>query len=164
MAWSIAALVVLLNLTCAYAKKQPELNVEVFKAETIHWTSYWKDEGSSGTTTTNCSGNDTGSNVSVNCKSETTGARQATSTPIYHTQVNMLVKMPDGNTAPMQCHFPPPWARCFQPQLGTYSAKINNRNIYLMIPQITGKQKYNKDGTLKEAAKTQIVEMKFSFQ
>lgn len=82
------------------AKDQPQLTVEVLKAETVHWTTYWHDSGSAGTTTTDC-------NVySASCTSTTQGARPASSTPIYHTQVNVLVKMPDGNTVPMQCHYP----------------------------------------------------------
>jgi hypothetical protein len=88
----------------------------------------------------------------------------ASATPIYHTQVNLLVKMPDGNTVAMQCHYPPVWATCIEPQLTTYPAKINGHNIHLLIPVVTGKPKYNKDGTLKQPGKTGTEEVKFSFR
>jgi hypothetical protein len=144
----------------AQAKDKPQLTVEVLQAETVHWTTYWRDNGSAGTTTTDCNLYDT----SVSCTSTTEGARPASSTPIYHTQVNLLVKMPDGNTVPMQCHYPPIWATCVQPELGTYAANINGHNIHLLIPVFTGKAKYNNDGTLKKPAKTGIKEVKFSFR
>jgi hypothetical protein len=72
--------------------------------------------------------------------------------------------MPDGNAVPMQCHYAPIWATCFQPELGTYPAKINGHNIHLQVPVLTGKPKYNKDGTVKKPAKTGIQEVKFSFR
>ena len=68
----------------------------------MHWTTYWHDNGSAGTTTTNCDMYDN----SASCTSTTQGSRPASSTPIYHTQVNLLVKMPDGTTVPMQCKRP----------------------------------------------------------
>ena len=68
------------------------------------------------------------------------------------------------STVPMQCHYPPIWASCIQPELGTYTAKINGHNIHLLIPIVTGKPKYNKDGTLKQPAKTGTAEVKFSFR
>ena len=154
----IAAATVL--VAAAQAKDQPQLTVEVLKAETVHWTTYWQDNGSAGKTSTDCDVYDT----SVSCTSTTQGARPASTTPIYHTQVNLLVKMPDGNTVQTQCHYPPIWATCFQPELGAYSAKINGHNIHLLIPVVTGKPKYNKDGTLKKAAKTETEEVKFSFR
>jgi|SRR6185437_714914 len=149
--------------TLALCGDQPKLTVEVLKAETVHWTTYWNTPASSGTTTTNCSGNDDGSNTNVNCTSTTSGQHAASSTPIYHTQVNLLVKMPDGNTLSMQCHTPPIWATCFQPNLGNYSAKINGHNVHLLIEVTDGRPKYNKDGTIKKPAKTKIEEVKFSF-
>jgi len=147
-------------VAAAQAKDQAELTVEVLKAETVHWTTYWHDNGSAGTTTTNCDLYDT----TASCTSTTQGARPASSTPIYHTQVNLLVKMPDGTTVPVQCHYPPVWATCFEPKLTTYAAKINGHNIHLLIPVTTGKPKYNKDGTLKKPGKTGIEEVKFSFR
>jgi hypothetical protein len=49
----------------------------------------------------------------------------------------------------MQCHYPPVWATCFEPQL---------------IPVVTGKPKYNKDGSLKKAGKAGTQEVKFTFR
>jgi hypothetical protein len=154
----IVAMVAL--VTAVQAKEQRRLTVEVLKAETVHWTTYLHDSGSPGKTTTDCDLYDT----SATCTSTTQGARPASTTPIYHTQVNLLVKMPDGNTVAMQCHYPPVWATCFQPELGPYAAKINGHNIHLLIPVVTGKPKYNKDGTLKKEAKTGTEEVKFSFR
>jgi hypothetical protein len=68
------------------AKDEPQLTVEVLKAETVHWTTYWHDNGSAGRTTTDCDIYDT----SASCTSTTQGARPASTTPIYHTQVNLL--------------------------------------------------------------------------
>jgi hypothetical protein len=153
-------IVVILFAAAAQAKDQPQLKVEVVNAETVHWTTYWRDNGSAGTTTTDCSVNDN----SASCTSTTQGARPASNTPIYHTQVNLLVKMPDGNTVSMQCHYPPIWATCTQPELGTYAAKINGHNIHLLIPVIIGKPTYNKDGTVKKPAKEGYEEVKFSFK
>jgi hypothetical protein len=154
-------LIVALALTVvAQAKDQPQLTVEVLKAETVHWTTYRHDSGSAGKTTTDCDLYDS----SATCTSTTQGARPASTKEIYHTQVNLLVKMPDGNTVPMQCHYPPIWATCLQPELGPYGAKINGHNIHLLIPVVTGKPKYNKDGTLKKAAQTGTHEVKFSFR
>jgi hypothetical protein len=154
----IAAIAVIAEI--GQAKDQPELTVEVLKAETVHWTTYLNDNGSAGRTTTNCDIYDS----NATCTSTTQGARPASTTPIYHTQVNVLVKMPDGNTVQMQCHYPPVWATCFEPQLTTYPAKINGHNIHLLIPVVTGKPKYNKDGSLKKSGKTGTQEVKFSFR
>jgi hypothetical protein len=154
----IAAIAVLAEM--GQAKDQPQLTVEVLKAETVHWTTYWRDNGSPGTTTTDCNIYDN----SASCTSTTQGARPASNTPIYHTQVNLLVRMPDGNTVAMQCHYPPIWATCFEPQLTSYAAKINGHNIHLLIPVVKGKPKYNKDGSLKQAGKTGTEEVKFSFR
>jgi hypothetical protein len=155
-----ALIAIAVFVVAAQAKDQPQLTVKVLQAETVHWTTYWQDNGSAGKTTTDCDIYDN----SASCTSTTQGARPASTTPIYHTQVNLLVKMPDGNTVPMQCHYPPIWATCFQPELGAYAAKINGHNIHLQIPVVTGKPKYNKDGTLKKAAKTGTEEVKFSFR
>jgi hypothetical protein len=154
----IAALIAF--VAAAQAKDKEQLTVEILKADTVHWTTYWHDNGSAGTTTTDCDLYDT----SASCTSTTQGARPASTTPIYHTQVNLLVRMPDGNTVPMQCHYPPIWATCFQPELGTYAANINGHNIHLLMPVVTGKPKYNNDGTLKKPAKTGTQEVKFSFR
>src|ERR1035437_5002905 len=62
------------------------------------------------------------------CTSQTQGARPPSDRPIYHTQVNLLIRMPDGNNVEVQCHYPPIWATCFQPELGSYPAKINGHN------------------------------------
>jgi hypothetical protein len=120
-------------VAAAQGKDQPELTVEVLEAETLHLTTYWHDNGSAGTTTTDCNVYD----KSASCTSTTQGARPASSTPIYDTQVNLLVKMPDGSTVPMQCHYPPVWATCFEPQLTTYPEKIKGHNIHLLIPVTT---------------------------
>jgi hypothetical protein len=132
----------------------------VLKAETVHWTTYWHQSGSPGRTITNCDIYET----SADCTSETYGARPASDRPIYHTQVNLVVRMPDGNTVEMQCHFPPMWAKCIQPELESYSAKINGHNIHLLIPVVKGRPKYNKDGTIKERGKVATEEVKFSFR
>jgi hypothetical protein len=152
-------LFVLAVVVIASGKDHSQMTVAVLKADTVHWTTYWQDNGSAGTTNTNCSANDT----SVSCTSTTIGARPASTTPIYHTQVNLLVRMPDGNNVAMQCHTPPVWATCFQPQLGTYAAKINGHNLHLLISVVTGKPKYNKDGTIKKPAKEGTEEVKFSW-
>jgi hypothetical protein len=153
----IAAITVF--VASAQSKDQPQLTVEVLKAETVHWTTYMHDDGSAGKTTTDCNLYDN----SASCTSTTQGARPASTRPIQHTQVNLLVKMPDGNSVSMQCHYPPIWATCLQPEPGPYSAKINGHNIHLMIPVVKGKPKYNKDGTLKQPAKSETEEVKFSF-
>jgi hypothetical protein len=137
----------------ARAKDQPLLTVEVLKAETVHWTTYWP---STARARTDC---DLYEN-SIFCNSQNT----TSDTVVYHTQVNLLVKMPDGNNVGMQCHNPPIEATCFQPSLGTYSAKINSHNIHLIIPVTKGKPKYNEDGTLKEPAKVENEEVEFSFR
>jgi hypothetical protein len=160
--WKKAILIAAIAVSAktGQAKDQPQLTVEVLKAETVHWTTYWRDNGSAGTTTTDCNVYDN----SASCTSTTQGARPASTTPIYHTQVNLLVRMPDGNTVPMQCHYPPVWATCFEPQLTTYTAKINGHNIHLLIPVVTGKPKYNKDGSVKKPGKNGTQEVKFSFR
>jgi hypothetical protein len=136
------------------AKNQPLLTVEVLKTETCITNS----------DTTSCSST-----------SFTTPGQTATSsvTPLGDMQVNILVKMPDGNAVEMQCHSPvriylshrqveiP--AVCFEPRLGTYQAAINAHNVHLMIP-VTGKPKYNKDGALMQPAKTKLEDVKFSFR
>jgi len=38
----------------AQAKDQPQLAVEVLKAEMVHWTTYWHDSGSAGKTRPEC--------------------------------------------------------------------------------------------------------------
>jgi len=144
----------------ASTKDQPVLTVEVLKAETVHWTTYLHSEGSAGTTNTDCNIYDN----SVSCTSISSGHRSPATRPIYHTQVNLLVKMPDGNNVEVQCHFPPLWATCLQPDLGSYSAKINGHNVHLFIPVVKGRPKYNKDGTIKEHAKVDTEEVKFSFR
>jgi hypothetical protein len=103
------------------------LTVEVLSAEETHWTTMWNDPGSAGTTSTNCSSTDT----NTTCTSTTEGARAASSTPIRHTRVDILVKMPDGNEVRMQCHVPPIWATCFKPALGMYEAKIAKHEVRL---------------------------------
>ena len=143
-----------------YCNDQPVLTVEVLKAETIHWTTYWYSPGSPSHTDTDCTIYDT----STSCTSTTTGGDPASSTPIYHKQVNLSVMMPDGNVVAMQCHIPPIWSVCFQPNLGVYSAKVNGHNIRLMVPVLKGKPKYNKDGTVQKSAKTGMMEVKFSFR
>jgi hypothetical protein len=35
-------------------KTKPQLTVEVLRAETVHWTTYWHDSGSAGKTTPEC--------------------------------------------------------------------------------------------------------------
>lgn len=150
----------------AQAKDQPQLTVEVLKAETVHWTTYLHDNGSAGTTKTKCDdGYGTGD---FSCTSTTEGARPASTKEIYHTQVNLLVKMPDGSTAGAQCQLGT-WiwsseTSCVQPQLGPYAAKIDKHGLRLLIPIVTGKPEYNKDGTLKKTAKTGTQEVKFSFR
>ena len=72
--------------------------------------------------------------------------------------------MPDGNNVQAQCHVPPIWAACIQPELGNYPAKINGHNVHLLIPVQTGRPKYNKDGTINKPAKIENVEVKFSFR
>jgi hypothetical protein len=146
--------------TSAKDKDQPLLTVEVLKAETVHWTTYWHTSGSPGTTITDCNIYEN----SATCNSQTVNAEPDRDRPIHHTQVNLLVRMPDGNNVEMQCHFPPIWATCFQPELGSYKAKINEGNIRLLIPVTKGKPKYNKDGTLKEPARVENEEVKFSFR
>ena len=144
----------------APGKDQPILTVEVLKAETVHWTTYSHRSGSSGKTNTDC---DVFEN-SVSCTSQTVGERPPSDRPIYHTQVNLLVRMPDGNNVEMQCHYPPIWATCFQPELGSYSAKINGHNIHILIPVTKDKPNYNKDGAIKQPAKVETEEVKFSLR
>jgi hypothetical protein len=72
--------------------------------------------------------------------------------------------MPDGNNVEAQCHYPPIWATCFQPELGSYPAKINGHNVHLLLPVVKGKPRYTKDGTIKERAKVETEEVKFSFR
>ena len=156
----LVAVLPVLVVAGAQPEYQPQLTVEVLKAETVHWTTYWHDSGSTGRTTTHSDIYDN----SATCTLTTTGARPASSTPIYHAQVNLLVKMPDGNAVPMPCQYPPIWAARFQPELGTYPAKINGHNIHLLVPVVTGKPKYSEDGTVKKHAQTRTQEVKFSFR
>jgi hypothetical protein len=109
--FALAMLSVLFALKAA-AQTRPETHtVEILSAEETHWTTTWDDPGDPGKTSTDCT--DYGAGV-VSCTSTTTGARAASSTPIHHTRVDILVRMPDGNEVKMQCHFPPPWAACSQ--------------------------------------------------
>jgi hypothetical protein len=154
---TLVAVLAVLIVDGAQAKDQPQLTVEVLKAERVHGTAYWHDSASAGKTTTDCDiyGN------SASCTLTTTGAGPASTTPVYHTQSKLLVKMPDGNAVKMQCHYPPIWATCLQTELGTYPAKINGHNLHLKVPVVTGKPKYNNDGTLKKPVKTGIQQAKF---
>ena len=60
------------------AKEKPQLTIEVVQAETVHGTTYWHDNGSAGTTKTDCDIYDS----IASCTSNTTGARPASATPI----------------------------------------------------------------------------------
>jgi hypothetical protein len=160
---------ILLPLTIV-AKNQPLLTVAVLKTETVHWTTYWNSSGSPGKTNTDTDCDVYANSISCSSTSTTTGQRAASTFPLAHMQVNILVKMPDGNAVEMQCHSPVYLGRrqfpvlCFEPRLGTYQAAINEHNIHLMIPATVSKPKYNKDGTLKQPAKTGLEEVKFSFR
>jgi len=157
---TLVAVLTVLVVAGARSKDQPQLTVDVLKAETVHWPTYLHDSGSAGKTTSNCDIYDN----STLCTSTTQGARPVSTTSIYHTQVNLLVKMPDGNTVPMQCHDPPIWATCFPPGPGAYAAKINRDNIHMLVPVVLGKPKYYRDGTLKKPAKSGTQEVKFNFR
>jgi hypothetical protein len=80
-----------------------------------------------------------------------------------HMQVDILVRMPDGNEVKMQCHHPPMSAICFKPQLGPQQAKIEKHGIRLPL-QSQGKPDYNKDGTIKKPGKVEVLWVKFSFE
>lgn len=153
-------------VAAAQAKDQPQLTVEVLKAETAHWTTSLVDKGSTGTTKTQCS--DGYGSGDFSCTSTTEGARPGSTKEIYHTQVNLLIKMPDGSTAEAQCQLGT-WiwsseTSCVQPQLGSYAAKIDKHGLRLLIPVVTGKPEYSKNGTLQKLAKTGTQEVKFSFR
>jgi hypothetical protein len=149
-------------LVCALPTiPQSAMTVEVLSANTRHWTTYWNDSGSPGTANTNCQTSSDGSNT--NCTTTTIGARPASSTPIYHTQVDMMVKMPDGNQVTMQCHSPPIWAICVEPQPGVYQAKIDKHHIEILF-QTQGRPDYNKDGTIKKQGKIKDEWVKYSFE
>ena len=157
---TLVAVLTVLVVAGALSKDQPQLTVEVLKAETVHWPTYLHDSGSAGKTASNCDIYDN----SRSCTSTTQGARPVSTTSNYHTQVNWLVKMPDGNTVLVQCHDPPIWATCFQPGLGTDAAKINRDNIRMLVPVVLGKPKYYRDGTWKKPAKSGTREVKFNFR
>jgi hypothetical protein len=146
---------------------QQALTVELLSAEETRWTSTRDDPGSSGTTTsTNCSTTDS----TVDCTSRTTGATPASSTPIYHTYVSIVVRMPDGNEVKMQCHSPvdlvflhPIYVGCFKPEVGSYQAKIDKHEVHLLY-HVQGRPEYNKDGTIKKAGTVKEEWIKFSFE
>jgi len=151
----------ILLLSAFPALAQSDKTVEVLSASARHWTTYWNDSGSAGTAHTGCLTSSDGS--STNCTTTTTGARPASSTPIYHTQVDIVVKMPDGNQVTMQCHFPPIWASCVEPKLGVYPAKIDKHHIEIRF-QAQGRPDYNKDGTIKKEGKIKDEWVKYSFE
>jgi hypothetical protein len=157
----IAATSALILLSILPVLAQSPNTVEVLSASTRHWTTYWNDPGSAGTANTNCTTSSDGTNT--NCTTTTTGARAASSTPINHTQVDIRVKMPDGNEVVMQCHFPPIWASCVEPQLGVYQAKIDKHHIQIRF-QTQGRPDYNKDGTIKKQGKVKDEWVKYSFE
>ena len=139
----------------------PTPTVEVLSAETTRWTTHYNDPGSAGTTETNCTTTSDGS--STNCSSSTTGARPASSTPINHVQVDVMIRMPDGNQVKAQCHYPPIRADCVKPEPGIYRAQIDKHNLKLLF-ETEGRPDYNKDGTLKKAGKLKQSWVKFSFE
>lgn len=146
---------------------QQALTVEILSAEETHWTATLDDPGSSGTTTsTNCSTTES----TVDCTSRTTGVRPASGTPIYHTQVNIVVRMPDGNEVKMQCHSPvdlvflhPIYVGCFKLEPGAYRAKIEKHEIHVLY-HTQGKPEYNQDGTTKKTGAVKEGWIKFSFE
>jgi hypothetical protein len=158
--FALAMLSVLFALKAAAQTRLETHTVEILSAEETHWTTTWDDPGDPGKTKTDCWDYGGGE---IDCKSTTTGARAASSTPIHHTRVDILVRMPDGNEVKMQCHFPPPWAACSKPPLGPYQAKIEKHSISIPF-QIQGRPDYNKDGTIKKPGKVQVVWVKFSFE
>jgi hypothetical protein len=133
--------------------------VEVLSAEETHWTTTRTVPGSDGDSETNCSTTD----ANIHCNTTTSAGTPGYSTPVYHMQVDIVVKMPDGNTVKMQCHYPPVWASCFKPDLGAYPAKIDGRAIHLLY-RTQGKPEYNKDGTIKKPGKIREDWIKFSFE
>jgi hypothetical protein len=155
----LATLPVLLALAVAARAQHDTHTVEVLSADERTWTTTWNDPGSPGMTSTNCSTTDS----NVNCTSTTTGARPASSTPINHRQVDILVRMPDGNEVKMQCHVPPIWAECVKPSPGAYQARIDKHDVRLLF-QTQGRPEYNKDGTIKKQGKVSEIWVKFSFE
>lgn len=144
----------------ATAQTQPDTRaVEILSAEETTWTTTWNNPGSPGTTSTDCSTTDS----NINCTSTTTGARPASSTPIQHRRVDILVKIPDGNEVKMQCHVPPIWADCLKPAPGMYQAKIDKHDVHLLF-QTQGRPEYSKDGTIKKSGKVKELWVKFSFE
>ena len=150
------------TIEAAYAQAPRQTHpVDVLSAEATRWTTYVNRRGSSGTTDTTCSGGQDGGDI--HCTSETTGGRPASQTPINHIQVDLLVRMPDGNEVKAQCHYPPIWADCVKPEPGTFQAEIDKHNIRLLF-QSRGRPDYNKDGTIKKPGKIKESWVKFSFE
>jgi hypothetical protein len=158
---NIATVLAFILLCALPVMAQSDKTVEVLSASTRHWTTYWNDPGSTGTAHTNCTTSTDGTNT--NCTTSTTGARAPSSTPINHTQVDIRVKMPDGNEVVMQCHFPPIWASCVEPKLGVYQAKIDKHHIEIRF-EVQGRPDYNKDGTIKKQGNVKYEWVKYSFE
>jgi len=129
--------------------------VEILSAEQKDWTTV--AQGRPGRTDTDCTTVDD----KTSCTSDTYGYRSATT--IHHTQVDILVRMPDGNEVKMQCHFPPIWAVCFKPELGAYQAEINKHDVRFLF-HTQGRPDYNRDGTIKKPGKVKEEWVKFSFE
>jgi len=86
----------------------------------------------------------------------------------HNGQVDLLVKMPDGNEVKMQCHFPATAFivyryACFKPELGSYPAQINKHDVLILF-HTHGRPAYNKDGSIKKPGKEHEEWIKFSFE
>lgn len=154
----LASVLLIMVAVPAMAKDKHIVQVEVLSAKTRHWTTVWHDDGSPGTQKTDCTSY--GDNDAT-CTTKTEGYRAPSDTPIQHTRVDLQIKMPDGSTVTTQCHYPPVWATCFEPQSGTYDARIDKHSIHLLIP-MQGRPEYNSDGTLKKAGKISETEIKLA--
>lgn len=140
-------------MAAAVAKDQPQLTVEVLKAETVHPTIR--------TSKSDCDLGD----ASASCSSSIERAEPPERIPTIY-RVNLLVRMPDGSTVEAECRRTTSlismMTPCEQPKPGTYPAKINAHAIRLQIP-VQVKPEYKRDGTLKKAPESKTQEVTFSF-
>lgn len=75
----------------------------------------------------------------------------------------LVCPVPDGNEVVMQCHFPPIWATCVEPQVRIYQAKIDKHHIQIWF-QTQDRPDYTKDGTLKKQGQIKEEWVKYSFE
>jgi len=136
------------------------VTVEVLAASTKEWSSSYTIPGSSGTTETSCSANDS----TMNCTSQTIGRTADIHSTWNHWIVTARIKMPDGSIVLASCYLNFRWNFCAEPSAGQYQAKVGKHDIRLLIPVQKKRPEYNRDGTLKKPAEYTTREVKFNLR